>query len=48
MKEKLYYGNISFGMRDLDENRLLPEVGYPEFIRTLQDPHYACFADSPG
>ena len=41
MKEKLYYGNISFGMRDFDENRLLPEVGYPEFIRTLQDPHYS-------
>src|SRR5512139_1194847 len=40
MKEKLYYGNISFGMRDFDENRLLPDVGYSEFIRTLQDPEY--------
>lgn len=40
MKGKLYYGNISFGMRDIDENRLLPNVGYPVFIHRMQDPHY--------
>jgi len=40
MKEKLYYGNISFGMRDIDENRLLPTVGNPVFIYRIQDPHY--------
>jgi hypothetical protein len=40
MSEKLYYGNVSFGMRDIDENRLLPNAGHPAFIQMLQDPHY--------
>ena len=39
MKEKLYYGNISFGMRDIDENRLLPTIGNPVFRHRTQDPH---------